>query len=450
VIVVAVSSYVLGSLIGSLLPLGPWAQPQTSLDYWQPINKPGQLPNWGAANDPSTTQPQQEAWWPVGTVATSPSDQTGIEYQLETINTATGASEFVSTLNTAAYGLRSLRVQTVGDHIQIIGFDQNGSPLQNPIADTLLHPETWQTTRVIQITTATAAPGDAGLQVTPNLDGLGDTHAHGGFVPSPEPVPQQIPNPLRPATRPQPRTIPLPLPLPQPSPPIIEPAPDPQPSPQPLPLPLPQPQPRPQPNGDPITPTPPLPLPQPLPPPQPRPVPPILPDPTPIGPDGNPQPAPQPQTPQTPTSIDVPWPGADPIGSPAKRPRQDPQSIASELGRIEEKLEQIGSGKGDNGLQKLLDKIMELLQNGKDAYPAGQYELSRVCETDSDGNLLPPLVASWQQGTGKLSEMEAKIDAIAQLIQHHKDIRQPICQEGRQRPTLAGDWVTVHFQQVTS
>jgi hypothetical protein len=111
---------------------------------------------------------------------------------------------------------------------------------------------------------------------------------------------------------------------------------------------------------------------------------------------------------------------------------------------------QLGAGKGGPDLGPLVDLIKDILGESGPTYPAGEYQLRRVCEVDSDGDPLPPLKAQWPAGAGKLQEVEAKVDALAQLLQHHKDIRQPICTESRNRPTLSGDWVSVHFQQVNT
>jgi hypothetical protein len=119
--------------------------------------------------------------------------------------------------------------------------------------------------------------------------------------------------------------------------------------------------------------------------------------------------------------------------------------IATELGKIEQKLVQIG---GNTGIADILGRLAELLGDRPAPYPAGNFQMPRICERDADGNMLPPLVASWPAGMGALNEIDAKVEALAQLLQHHKTIRQPICPESPPRPQVSGDWVTVNFQSV--
>ena len=76
-------------------------------------------------------------------------------------------------------------------------------------------------------------------------------------------------------------------------------------------------------------------------------------------------------------------------------------------------------------------------------YGAGTYTLEPVCEVDSQGLPMPAREASWQGGIGEVAELGAKVDALAELLQHHKELRQPICSKNPRRI----DPVTVSFEE---
>jgi len=235
---------------------------------------------------------------------------------------------------------------------------------------------------------------------------------------------------------------------------------DPEPEREPLPVPMPLrpapvPSPAPAPARRPVT----TPgrergVPLPLRPPVPAPSPVKVPTPTP-GPDreeeADPQDEPEEKRtpiPSTPVWVEVPWPGADPIGEPAKRPAPNLDAIATELGRIEQKVAQgFGRSPGPVFDWARLERLLREIVEGDDGeYPAGEYQIFRRCEVGDDGQPLPPLRATWPAGEGRLSLLIGKMDALARLIDHHKAIKQPVC--APVKPQLAGDWVTVNFQQV--
>jgi len=102
--------------------------------------------------------------------------------------------------------------------------------------------------------------------------------------------------------------------------------------------------------------------------PTPRITPKAPPDLQPTGPDGKPLPKPNPQPQQTEAWQEVPWPGTSPIGSPAQQPRPDLIGIASELGKLEQKLAKIGGTPAPSldlsPLVDLLNTIIETLASG--------------------------------------------------------------------------------------
>lgn len=141
--------------------------------------------------------------------------------------------------------------------------------------------------------------------------------------------------------------------------------------------------------------------------------------------------------------LEVPWPGGPAIGSPAQQPPATPQGIAKELGRLESKVAAIG-GKSGLDLERIVELIRSLLPEAPEyRYPAGRYLLYPVCEYDEQGRPLPPREATWNAGTGEMAELRQRVDAIANLLQFHKELRQPVC---RGLPPV-GQPVTVTFEQ---
>jgi hypothetical protein len=113
--------------------------------------------------------------------------------------------------------------------------------------------------------------------------------------------------------------------------------------------------------------------------------------------------------------------------------RPDLEGIAEEVGRIEMKL-------------ALLLGTVDLLEPPSlpdYIYGPGMYTLEPVCEFDSQGLPMPAREASWQGGIGEVAELGAKIDALAELLQHHKELRQPVCKQS----LLSGQPVTVTLEE---
>jgi len=276
------------------------------------------------------------------------------------------------------------------------------------------------------------------------------------------------PQEFAPPQRRSPPRAPPPLPLPPPAP-----APGPgSPGERPRPLAPPGTAPAPVPAGDPL----PIPGPNPGNPPVPSRTPGPLPltAPRPVTapvvprPQVNPATAPVPgttgvpQVPRQPPSVAAP-PAVTPRDStflpggvelPNNGPRPDLGNIATEVGKLENKLERLlsrGTGEGGTGdlgnLLELMNEALELLRFLESIFgvefPAGSYELFPVCDRDAQGQLRPPRVASWEGGAGEGLQLSRKLDALAELIQHHKELRQPVC---RTKPV--GQEVTVTFEEV--
>jgi hypothetical protein len=165
-------------------------------------------------------------------------------------------------------------------------------------------------------------------------------------------------------------------------------------------------------------------------------------------PDGSLAPAP-PQTVTTtdPTSI-VPWPGAAPIPGIGPAPRANLLGIARELGKIERKIEAMMD---QNSPSNLLDKfgdigniVGQILQAITALSADTTYELDSPCELDESGNRLPPVVVPVPGALTQFQAILNRCDALAELLQVHKDLKQPNCKP----PPTAGEFVTVNFEQI--
>lgn len=146
----------------------------------------------------------------------------------------------------------------------------------------------------------------------------------------------------------------------------------------------------------------------------------------------------------------VPWPGAAPIPGAGPAPRPTPEGIAQELGRLERKLEVINTpGAPGNlvdrfaDLSQLIGPILEALLS---ASSGTVYTLDSPCELDADGNRLPAVEVVAPGALSELGAITNRIDALAELIQAHKNLKQPNCR-GADVP-ISGEFVTVNFEQV--
>mgnify|MGYP001809568359 FL=1 len=88
-------------------------------------------------------------------------------------------------------------------------------------------------------------------------------------------------------------------------------------------------------------------------------------------------------------------------------------------------------------IQRLVDEVFR-------EFDGDSYELQPPCDFDSSGDPKEADVATWQAGEGKFLQLARQIDALALLIQYHKDQRQPTCAKGGRQ----GEPVTVLFEQV--
>ena len=250
-----------------------------------------------------------------------------------------------------------------------------------------------------------------------------------GTTTEPLALPELIPSPEPAATPPAPLPLPLPSTVPQ-----VAPQPEPQTLPAPSPLVPVTPGPVAPPIVRPATPV--------------SPVQPKVPATTGISNGRVIAPAPVPVPTTDPTAI-TPWPGAAPIPGTGPAPAPTLQGIAQEVGRIERKMEVMMTPNAPGNLVDQLANLADLIGPIVSAILAAgsgtTYMLDSPCELDeATGEKLPPVEV---EAPGALTQFGAilnRIDAIAELIQVHKDLKQPNCKP--QTPT--GEFVTVNFEQI--
>ena len=159
-----------------------------------------------------------------------------------------------------------------------------------------------------------------------------------------------------------------------------------------------------------------------------------------------PQPARTP-TPTTPGTSVVPWPGARPINADPLAPPATIEGIAKKTGELEGKLDQIGGmlqpPDADFDWGSLFQTLVSLANWLSSADPEGAYEISSPCVTGGEGSADEPLAAGWPATIGGDQRIIKRLDALAELLQHHKTLRQPSCKN----PSPTGEVVTVQFEE---
>jgi hypothetical protein len=123
--------------------------------------------------------------------------------------------------------------------------------------------------------------------------------------------------------------------------------------------------------------------------------------------------------------------------------RPDLASIATEVGRIEQKVALIHAPQSlaEGGFLKELWDLVRAFMASQDQ---GKYSLRGVCEVDTEGRPIDNLLeVPWGGSLFAMENLASRIDALAILLQHHKNLKQPTCPPERFEPQ--GDWVTIHF-----
>lgn len=136
-----------------------------------------------------------------------------------------------------------------------------------------------------------------------------------------------------------------------------------------------------------------------------------------------------------------------PVTVTTNAPQATLAGIAGEVGRIEQKLAKMIRPPADGDLTDRLGLAGSVLKAIYEEFftglPSGEYILTSPCEKLPNGNRIEyevPILAT----QNRFDAIFERLDALADLIQTHKDLKQPICR-GTQ-PT--GQPVTVNFTQI--
>lgn len=153
----------------------------------------------------------------------------------------------------------------------------------------------------------------------------------------------------------------------------------------------------------------------------------------------------QPVTPIVPvTPVTAVIIGGQTIGGPALAPPANLEGMAQELGRLERKAEMTLDRLGPlANLPDVIDALADLVDLIDRLDPGGSYSIRPACGTDANGDPLPVIEVPIAPGLGLAHAVTARLDAIAELIDHHKQLRQPVC---KGKPT--GQPVTVTALEV--
>ena len=103
-------------------------------------------------------------------------------------------------------------------------------------------------------------------------------------------------------------------------------------------------------------------------------------------------------------------------------------------------------GSGKNGFENL-SELLGLLSQIWDFLTASAsgttYTLDSPCEVDDEGVKLPPIEIEAPGASTTFQALLNRTDALAELIQAHKNLKQPAC-----RNRLTGEIVTVNFEEI--
>lgn len=78
-------------------------------------------------------------------------------------------------------------------------------------------------------------------------------------------------------------------------------------------------------------------------------------------------------------------------------------------------------------LQLVLGPIRDLVKSLMDDQPGGEYTLIAPCEINPETMEPNSYSASWDDTTDQFGAIIGRLDAIASLVQIHKDVKQPVC-----------------------
>lgn len=136
---------------------------------------------------------------------------------------------------------------------------------------------------------------------------------------------------------------------------------------------------------------------------------------------------------------------------PANGPQPSLDGIAKEVGRIESKMASVmKSAPLKDPLE--WDEIIAILRLLKDLFdgitddePQSAYQISSPCELDDQEQRIV-FASTIAASTDKFGAIINRINAVADLLQHSKNLKQPLCPG--QRFPVSGQAVTVNFTQI--
>lgn len=104
-----------------------------------------------------------------------------------------------------------------------------------------------------------------------------------------------------------------------------------------------------------------------------------------------------------------------------------------------------GGGSGGVTPGDLLPLMLQILELLTSQYPSGQFSIEHRCPTDEEATVLS---APWGGGFGAIEEVNRKVEALAELLQHHKTL--PVTECKKLPNVWEGTDVTVTCEDVAS
>lgn len=126
----------------------------------------------------------------------------------------------------------------------------------------------------------------------------------------------------------------------------------------------------------------------------------------------------------------------------ANPPRADIIAIAQEMSRQEQKLNALQAvPPPDFGFVQLIEELLQAILN---TYDYGDYILRGVCQPDQSGNE-PFRRFPYGGSVNAFTNISTRLDAIADMLQYSKELKQPTCSPTPPPIQLTGEPVTIHF-----
>lgn len=135
-------------------------------------------------------------------------------------------------------------------------------------------------------------------------------------------------------------------------------------------------------------------------------------------------------------------------------PAPNLEAMAKEMGKQEDKLERIFAAQNARPSTDVLNDILQLaikplydyIKTFFDDQPGGEYTFQAPCQINPVTGLPNSFVSSWPDQPDQFSALVARLDALAALLQIHKDVKQPVCDSVQ--TVVPFNNVTVHAYEV--